>query len=227
MTNKKYFFKATTLKLLIAISIILACSSFTSTNTYAASTKTTAKKALASYRHLLSKKTYIWTPETLSPDLNKTSNLQFACADLNGDGIKELILYNKVSSYADNYIKVFTYKNNRTECILSSHSLVWYKKVNIIETPDAHTGTYWSDYYSIDNGSLTNRASYEATDSPYCSQPVKYSDGMINYTSFKINGRETSHKNYQYKLKKLLKGSKESPLHFHDNKAKYRDKFIK
>ena len=86
-----------------------------SAQTVSASTASTNKKAVDAYRKILAKKTYSW--DKYVPGANKTGNYLFACVDLNGDGIKELIIENPNACYAAGYVKIFTYVNNRIKCV--------------------------------------------------------------------------------------------------------------
>lgn len=183
----------------------------TSAQTVSASTASTNKKAVDAYRKILAKKTYSW--DRYAPGANKTSNYLFACVDLNGDGIKELIIENPNACYAAGYVKIFTYVNNRVKCVTTCSGFQWYKKAKIIGIEDAHTGAYWGDYYKLGkNGELISKASYSGTDLKYYAKHVKHT-GTVNgyrvyYTSYRINGKETSYSNYKKQFKKITKNQK-------------------
>lgn len=182
-----------------------------SAQTVSASTASTNKKAVDAYRKILAKKTYSW--DKYVPGANKTSNYLFACVDLNRDGIKELIIENPNACYAAGYVKIFTYVNNRVKCVTTCSGFQWYKKAKIIGIEDAHTGAYWGDYYKLGkNGKLLSKASYSGTDLKYYAKHVKHT-GMVNgfkvyYTSYRINGKETSYSNYKKQFKKITKNQK-------------------
>ena len=182
-----------------------------SAQTVSASTASTNKKVVDAYRKILAKKTYSW--DKYAPGANKTSNYLFACVDLNGDGIKELIIENPNACYAAGYVKIFTYVNNRVKCVTTCSGFQWYKKAKIIGIEDAHTGAYWGDYYKLGkNGELISKASYSGTDLKYYAKHVKHT-GTVNgyrvyYTSYRINGKETSYSNYKKQFKKITKNQK-------------------
>lgn len=182
-----------------------------SAQTVSASTASTNKKAVDAYRKILAKKTYSW--DKYAPGANKTSNYLFACVDLNGDGIKELIIENPNACYAAGYVKIFTYVNNRVKCVTTCSGFQWYKKAKIIGIEDAHTGAYWGDYYKLGkNGELISKASYSGTDLKYYAKHVKHT-GTVNgyrvyYTSYRINGKATSYSNYKKQFKKITKNQK-------------------
>ena len=210
MKNKTYQAAKRVASILSMIVITLVVL-MTSAQTVSASTASTNKKVVDAYRKILAKKTYSW--DKYAPGANKTSNYLFACVDLNGDGIKELIIENPNACYAAGYVKIFTYVNNRVKCVTTCSGFQWYKKAKIIGIEDAHTGAYWGDYYKLGkNGELLSKASYSGTDSKYYARHVKHT-GMVNgykvyYTSYRINGKETSYSNYKKQFKKITKNQK-------------------
>ena len=78
--------------------------------------------------------------------MNKTENYKFACIDLNGDGIKELIVENSEVCWADGSVKVFRYVKGKVKKVLLCHGFKWYKKSKTI-LAEAHTGIFEGKYY--------------------------------------------------------------------------------
>lgn len=196
-----------------------------------AGTSATNKKAVAAYKKILARKTFSW--DRYVPEANKTAKYLFACVDLNGDGIKELIIENPVACYAAGYVKIFTYVNNRVKCVTTCSGFQWYKKAKIIGIEDAHTGGFWGDYYKLDkNGELISKASYSGTIYKHYAKHVKHI-GKINvlngyrgyYTSYQINGKETSYNNYKKQFKKITKNQKAITVQLKKNTKANRAKF--
>ncbi len=79
--------------------------------------------------------------------MNKTENYKFACIDLNGDGIKELIVENSEVCWADGSVKVFRYVKGKVKKVLLCHGFKWYKKSKTILAEEAHTGIFEGKYY--------------------------------------------------------------------------------
>lgn len=172
-----------------------------------------SKKAMEAYRQLLSKKQYQWTEDVneFSVNTNLTKSLKFYCADINGDGVKELFLQNTVASWAAGYIKVFTFKKGKVRCVLDSHDIQIYKKTNAIKSSESHTGAYYVTYYKLSKkNNLVEKLSCAGTDMKEYANPIKHiekvsDDFKIYYTSYQVNKKEASYKAYKKKEKELIK----------------------
>ena len=115
--------------------------------------KVTNQKAIKAYTKMLSKKYYKWEKYSGSAykeyDVNKTQNYDFFCIDLNKDGVKELLVCNNIASYAEGYVKIFTYKNGKVKCLLTSSCIEIYKKSMTIAYESRHTGFCWGYFYKM------------------------------------------------------------------------------
>lgn len=181
-------------------------------------------QAIKAYKSLLSKKTYKWGE---SPS-NVTANYDFACIDLNRDGVKELVVKNNWTTYAEGYCKVFAYVNHKIKCVTTCYDIDWYKKGKIIGIEDAHTGAYWGDFYQLSSkGKLIKKAHYSGTDMKEYAKHIKHRSGMVYYTSFQIANKEVSYKTYKKQLKRLLKSKKPTKFEYHQNTAANRKAFLK
>lgn len=216
--------KNTTKKIFsILLTAALFFSFFGVSQTSSAASKNTA--AVKAYKSLLSKKTYKWG---YSDEANKTANYSFACVDLNKDGIKELIVISNSASYADQYCKIFTYTNRKIKCVTSCSGISWYKKGKIIAIEDAHTGSYWGDYYQLSKkGKLIRKVSYSGTDMKEYAKKIKHKENSIYYTSYKIGKKEVSYKTYKKKLSRLLKSKKPATINYLKNTAANRARLLK
>ena len=121
------------LSLILIAALMITGINIKTVKTYA---KDTNKKAITAYRKLLSKEKYKWREDYSSaPDVNKTKNYKFACIDLNGDGIKELVVENPEACWADGSVKIFRYVKGKVKKVLLCHGFEWYKKSKIILEP--------------------------------------------------------------------------------------------
>lgn len=73
------------------------------------------QKACAAYRKMLEKPTLVWSPGQGNSSRCNTAELQFDCADINGDGIKELILYWMETYHAEGWNRVYTYYDGKVK----------------------------------------------------------------------------------------------------------------
>lgn len=183
------------------------------------------QKALKAYEKILSNPTYSWS--SLSNE-NKTKDYKFACEDLNGDGVKELILYNPTASYGSGYVKILMYVNNKVKLVSTNSGFGWYKKRKIIQIDDAHTGSYWQERYKLTSNAKTREvSSYMATDMKEYAKTYKRKEGILYYTSYKIHGKEMTYRNYKKSEKKLLGGEKMITIKEHKNTSTNRKSYLK
>lgn len=188
----------------------------------AAATKNS--QAIKAYESLLSKKTYEWGDTTA----NITANYDFACIDLNRDGVKELVVKNSWASYGDGYCKVFAYVDHKIKCVINCYAIDWYKKGKIIGIGDVHAGIDWGEFYQLSTkGKLINKANYVGTDTKKDAKKIKHRSGTFYYTSFQIANKEVSYKTYKKQLKRLLKSKKPTKFEYHKNTAANRKAFLK
>ena len=201
------------LSVILILALMITGINIETVKTYAEDTN---KKAITAYKKLLSKEKYNWCKdEKWNRKVNKTQNYKFACIDLNGDGIKELVIENPETSWADGSVKIFRYVKGKVKKVLICHGFEWYKKSKIILVEDAHTGTYWGTYFKIkNNGKTVKKAEYSGTDDKSYKNQAKHKKsfyGMtVYYTSYKINGKETSYKNESKTKIELYKNTKEN-----------------
>jgi len=186
------------------------------------------KKAIAAYDKLLSRNHYNWSKnDEWNSKVNKPKYYKFSCIDLNGDGVKELVLENTNASWADCDTMILKYMNGKIKRVLKCHGITWYKKSKIISVEDAHTGIFWGNYYKIrNNGKLINKAEYSGTTDELYRSQAKHKENIgdmtIYYTSYKINGKEKSYKKYRKELKRMLKGGKKTKIKLYENSVKNR-----
>ena len=112
------------------IACLFVASMLLPANAVSAEAASQNQKALKAYEKILSNPTYSWS--SLSNE-NKTKDYKFACEDLNGDGVKELILYNPTASYGSGYVKILMYVNNKVKLVSTNSGFGWYKKRKIIQ----------------------------------------------------------------------------------------------
>ncbi len=211
----------------IVSAVLVSAIMFTSLNIQSAGADAASKnkKAIAAYKKVLLKKS--------NNDWGKNpDNYSFQCVDLNGDGVKEMVIYNSGASSLTS-MRIYGFVNNKAKVLKKCEWISWYKKSKVLVFDRTWGGSY-SDSYCIlnKNGKLVEKASSEAVDlSLYESvkNKVKHKDKKndLYYYSYTINGKETSYKTYKKKFKQLTKGGKESQFKLKKNTAANRSKYLK
>ena len=214
------------LKKIVSAVLVLAIM-FTSLNIQSAGADAASKnkKAIAAYKKVLLKKSNNdWA--------GNPKNYNFQCVDLNGDGVKEMVLQSSDVS-AKSGMCIYAYVNNKAKLVDMCEWISWYKKSKVLVFDSTWGGAYPITYYKLNkNGKLVEKASSEAVDSSLyesVKNKVKHKDKKndLYYYSCKINGKETSYKVYKKKFKQLTKGGKESQFKLKKNTAANRSKYLK
>lgn len=211
----------------IVSAVLVSAIMFTSLNIQSAGADAASKnkKAIAAYKKVLLKKS--------NNDWGKNpDDYSFQCVDLNGDGVKEMVIYNSGAN-ALSSMRIYGFINNKAKVLKKCEGISWYKKSKVLVFDRTWGGAYPITCYKLDkNGKLVEKASTEAVDSSLyesVKNKVKHKDKKngLYYYSYKINGKETSYKVYKKKFKQLTKGGKESQFKLKKNTAANRSKYLK
>lgn len=144
----------------------------------------------------------------------KASNVKFAIANIDDDGIPELILYTnrgKVGLYG-----ILTYKNGKVCRVYSSDGqsklLRYYKGTGIVFNrtfPDEDTSMCWEETYGKMNGSRLIKDAYRV----FVNAP------MGNLRMYNVNNKESDKKDFYSTLNKELRGTRGTQFKFYQNTA--------
>lgn len=181
------------------------------------------RKALAAYQQLLSQSQIKWSKWTNVP----SSQVQFASADINKDGVKELILSYPQASHMDGWHRIYTYTKGKVKSLGRFTSVSIFKNKNYFVDTYANTGTMEVSCYRLGkNGKKASLVKYQRSDTypAFAKGKVvrKYSDSYgydVYYSSMKVNGKKASYKKCMKKIRSLEKNAKRLNLNFYDNTA--------
>lgn len=138
--------------------IVLACTVITGVNVpiqknVQASVKQQNKKAMKAYKKKLSAKKIAWGSDVYLDN----SESKFAKMDINGDGVKELIVENDAASHMSGYIRIFTYKNGKVKSLGHFTDVTIYKNKKLIKDLYSNHGTSTIKYYQFSKGGKIKR----------------------------------------------------------------------
>lgn len=194
--------------------------------------KTSSKKACAAYSKMLSGKYIEWA----GPDGEQlsTKKLEFACKDINKDGVKDLIVYRTDGCEATGWYQLYTYVKGKVKYVGFYDYVTFYPNKNFFLWSNSGHGFYDMVYYRMTkNGNLKILAGYSAAFGPYVSDDTKKKsvkkriDGEITYLhDFTVNDKPSSYAKCMKKIKSLEKGAK-SNLKFVKNTKANRKKYLK
>lgn len=216
-------------------SIVLVCTIITGVNipiqkNVQASAKQQNKKAMKAYKKKLSSKKIAWGSDVYLDN----SESKFAKLDINGDGVKELIVQSNVAAHMDGYIRIFTYKNGKVKSLAHFTAINIYKNKKLIKDEYSNHGCSITKYYQFSKNGKLKKTAQENCDMwvrPSSNvgpiHAVKTSDGMAYYYGWKWNGKKVSYKTYRSRLKKLKKNAKKSKLKYYQNTKGNRNRYLK
>jgi hypothetical protein len=171
----------------------------------AASKSTQAKRA---YNTFLSKTKIKWGT-TYYP----TSKLQFSCADLNNDGIPELIVQNNNAYAAAGTQKIYTYYNGKVKLIWTAGNCIsisrYYPSKKILIAGGGRQGAGYTYYYRITAGKATLLGE------------MNVSLSSMKYRYF-WNKKAVSEKTYNANIKKAVGSASSKTIKFVTNTKKNR-----
>lgn len=196
-----------------------------------AASRTTKKKALQSYRKLLSKKTVKWSSDYYVP----SSDIRFAVCDINKDGIKELILTYDAAPHMYGWNRIYTYSKGKAKSLGHFTSVLISKNKNYMEDGYSNCGISRATFYRLTRSGKRKILAqfYVADHLPYgvkgqIRKKYSQSDGMYwYYYSFKVNGKSTTYAKCMKTVNALRKKAKYVNLKYHTNTSLNRRKYIK
>lgn len=219
----KNWIQRTGIYLLVACLLVVGAVQTAPTTAYA---KTKGQKALDAYYKMLSADTFDWD----GIGACDTKNFRFCVADINGDGIKELILENNEGTGLFNYNCVYTYVNGKVKHVLTTAGVSWYKKANVLYINSPTAGTIEEHYYKITKSGKAKEKLSALSQNGWVEKPkhkVKDASGETwYYTSCVVNGKEVSWSKYKKARSKLLGTEKQSTFKMKNNTKKNRDKYL-
>ena len=131
----------------------------------------------SAYREFIFNQSYLNTPDTYwgyDPDDDGTASydaVSFALRDMNADGVPELIIYNGNEIYAGSANQLYRYSGGQVEYVdvLPASSYNQYFCLDELALPGifingAHTGAYWTEYYSFNGTELQTERVWEGSD---------------------------------------------------------------
>ena len=192
---------------------------------------TKEEDALKAYNKLLSKDTFNWASGNVGSLKNEISskNIAFTTADIDKDGIKELLLYTG-SANNHEYAKIYTYTGGKVKCIYTGDQMDVYSKNGLVYREAGGTGTYIIDYFKYSEGSLTQLTLKEGIDDinyiPETSEVYKAKYDSTYYYIFEVKGEEVSYSAYCNYVEKLIKDNKKISLKYRDNTSSTRKKYL-
>lgn len=138
--------------------IVLACTIITGVNVSTqrdiqASAKQQNKKAMKAYKKKLSAKKIAWGSGVYLDN----SESKFAKMDINGDGVKELIVENDAASHMSGYIRIFTYKKGKVKSLGHFTDVTIYKNKKLIEDLYSNHGISTIKYYQFSKNGKVKR----------------------------------------------------------------------
>ncbi len=188
---------------------------------------------IQAYENLLTDTYFNWNEsddsDWESDSASKTSEYKFAYEDLNGDGIKELILECDAASHMSGYYRILVYTDGEVKIADSLSDFSWYKDAGMYEKTYSNQGHFSGKYNELSaNGEITERMAYEGQDSKPSNTVIAHvqeGDGWkLYYTSYRVDGEEVSYEEYESALNNLnlLEASKIIMLkNTEENRQKY------
>lgn len=205
----------------IIITLVCAMLLVPVVQTEAASSKN--KKALAAYRELLLQNQIAWSDWSYAP----AAEVDFAVADINKDGVKELILQWQGASHAEGWDRIYTYKKGKIKSLGQFTEVKIYRNKNYFVDVYMGMGNVLASYYRLKkNGKKECIAKYQTSDMyPY---PIgakgkivkKYSETFgydVYYYAMKVNGEKVGYKECMKKIRGLEKNAKQLSLTYYNN----------
>lgn len=190
----------------------------------------TNKKACAAYSKMLSKKKIPWIGV---PNQVSSKNIEFACKDINKDGVKDLVVYRTDGCEATGWYEICTYAKGKVKSLGHYDFISVYPNKNCFVHHNSGHGFGSERYYRITkNGTLKKLVSYEYTFGGKAPKGVgkvvkKKIDGMTNYRyDFQINGKKTTYSKCIKKINSLEKGAKDNLKYVKNTKAN-RKKYLR
>jgi len=172
-----------------------------------------ARKAKNAYSKMLNKKTIRWSEWSRY----KTSKMKFACIDVNGDKVPELILQYDNAFGAEGQQRMYTYLNGKVKKKYISGNCDGISEIypsrKVFINSGGRMGYGWKIHNVFKNGKVTVRAE-------------QYVNIDNNKRTYKVNGKSVGKKKYNAYIKKLLKGKRAKKFVFRKNNAVNRNKYL-
>lgn len=214
---------------LIALAVALSLCAIASAPE-AAYAQSKNSKACAAYRKALSKKTITWGFDRKT----STRNLQFACQDINKDGIKDLVVYNPDAYHSEGWYRIYTYSKGKVKSLGSFTAIEVYRNKNFFRDTYMNRGHSYTTYYRLQKNGKAKKLAYYETNQGFLPDQFKrkahkkrsMGEIPLYYFNFKVNGKAVSYSKCMKTVKSLEKKAKQT-LKYHDNTVANRKKYLK
>lgn len=193
-----------------------------SVNTVYAASKSskTNKKAMKSYKTLLSNTEY--------------KKCKFAIYDINGDGVKELILDSNATNLGEQETRIYTYYKGKVKFLKSCprQPIIVFKN-GMIGTQLCQSGRYEFMFYKLKKGKLKVVAGIKGVDSllEYLTEKelknLQIEEKFYYWTYCKVNGKNAKIAKYRVWERNLYQTVKTVELRYRFNTRKNRTKYLK
>ena len=191
---------------------------FTSTTTQAASQKTKAMKAYASF---LSKNRYLKWTDRPNMRIGRAKNCYFAVAYIDNNNVPELVLYTPDSSHVAGFGVMYTYRNGRVVrvselCLDLRSTLGYYKKKNVYLDNYSSTGLGSYSYARISKQTLGGKS-------------VRYNYRTRKWatTGYTWNNKFVSKAYFDRALKRVVGKTRFTKYKFYKNTSSNRRRYLK
>ncbi len=181
----------------------------------AASKKSKNKKAMAAYKKVLEKSKY------KNSSYNK---FKFATYDINGDGVKELLIDSGGEYSAAQYCEIYTYYKGKARKLKAEYLI--YRPIvftnGVFSCGFAHTGGYYENYYKIKKGKLQLVSRHYYHDGP------GPSGGLAFYTDeCVVDGLSSTADAFTAWRNAYDSTHTKAKISYHNNSKSCRNKFLK
>lgn len=203
-----------------ALLLVCAATAVTPMQAEAASARK-KQQAMYAYRTFMNQSQIPWTSWSFAP----ASQVEFATADINKDGIKELILRWSYASHAEGWDRIYTYRNGKVKSLGEFTSVTISKNKNYFTNYYMGTGGSLNYFYRLKkNGKKECLVKYQTSDVP----PTNAKGSVVKkhnktfgrdvyYYGMKVNGKRVSYKKCMKKVRSLEKKSRTLSLTYHKN----------
>lgn len=155
---------------------------------------------------------------------------QFALIDVDGDGVDELLVMNPNASHADCYERLFGYVGGKVVELAADRDGFKFFKSGAVLGMSVGTGAWNGVYYTLQNGTMVEVASYETSDTPGSSDITQtFSDpggqSMPYCNKLQVNGADVNLDTYLATVRKLA--DQEIAPNLVDNTAQNRGQLLR
>lgn len=188
------------------------------------------QKACKAYKNFLKKSKIKWSSWENAPK----NEIMFVCKDINGDGVKELLLRWNQASHASGWDRIYIYSSGKVKSIGNFTSISYYTNKKYFVNEYSNQGSGYIQYYKVNKkGKKISLASYKYSLWVYpddakgkVTHKVNVDGDDIYYHSCKVNSKSTTYSKCMKKIKSIKKNAKKSKYKYYKNTSYNRNKYI-